>query len=79
MASPRMAWPPIRALIRILENLGCANVRTYIQSGNDLFQADGSDAASLSRRIAASVGRSHAFHPGVLVLKLRELENAAAA
>jgi len=68
---------PMAELVRLLEDLGCRNVRTYVQSGNAVFRRDG-DAATLAGRIGAAVEQRHGFRPGVLVWDAGELERAVA-
>ena len=70
---------PMNALRLVLENNGCRDVRTYIQSGNAIFRSAAADPARLAARVAAAVSSSHGFQPGVLVLTLGDLESAAAA
>ena len=69
---------PMKDLKLILENNGCVDVRTYIQSGNVIFCSAMSDAARLAKRLGAAVSKGHGFEPRVLVLTRAELENAAA-
>ena len=70
---------PMKALAALLADLGCANVRTYIQSGNVVFQSAETDRVRLSREISAEIGRRHGFAPEVLLLRLDDLERAMAA
>jgi uncharacterized protein (DUF1697 family) len=69
---------PMRDLRLALENAGCIDVRTYIQSGNVVFRSALDDAAHLSEQLAAAVSSRHGFEPRVLVRTLAELERAAA-
>ncbi len=55
---------PMKDLSRLFEEAGCANVRTYIQSGNVLFSASPAKAAKLpgtdfrpASRSASAIGR----------------------
>src|SRR5436190_23086200 len=66
-------------LIRILESLGLKNVKTYIQSGNLVFQANKTQAASLPEKIKARLQRSHGFAPDVILFSLGELKKTIAA
>lgn len=66
---------PMAGLARLLEDLGCRDVRTYVQSGNAVFRSDG-DAATLAGRIGAAVEQQHGFRPGVLLWGAGELERA---
>ncbi len=67
---------PMRSLVATLESIGCADVRTYMQSGNAVFRSATSQAARLAARIRRAVGERHGFEPGVLVLAPAELQRA---
>lgn len=69
---------PMKELKQVLEEAGCADVRTYIQSGNVVFRSAIADAARLSKQLMMAVSRSHGFEPRVLVRTLADLEKAAA-
>jgi uncharacterized protein (DUF1697 family) len=60
----------------LLENLGLQNVKTYIQTGNVVFQTTEENASRLSGRISAEIKKSHGFEPQVLLLKIEEMEEA---
>ena len=47
---------PMAALREVLEDLGCQSVRTYIQSGNVVFEHDGPDRARLEAAVAEAFG-----------------------
>lgn len=66
----------MKDLVAALENLGCQDVATYIQSGNAVFRSEVTDTSLLSDRIKAAIGESHGFEPMVLVLESEELEKA---
>ncbi len=68
---------PMKKLIAILENLDLQNVKTYLQSGNAVFQSKEENASRLSREIGAEIKKSHGFEPQVLLLELEEIEKAA--
>lgn len=68
---------PMKDLQRMLEALGCRDVRTYIQSGNVVCRA-ATGGAKLGERLAAAVDRSCGFAPRVIVLTRDELARAAA-
>jgi len=70
---------PMKQLAAALEEVGFANVRTYIQSGNVLFTSSKSTAPQLARRIVDCVAKRFDFQPRVLVLSSSELTQAAAA
>ena len=66
----------MKNLTGILERLGCRNVRTYIQSGNVVFdEPAGQEATSAS--ILAALEADTGIHTSVLVLAATELREAA--
>lgn len=67
---------PMKDLTAVLEEIGCSNVKTYIQSGNVVFGNSVSNAAQLAQRIGKAVLSSHEFEPRVQVLSVSELEKA---
>jgi uncharacterized protein (DUF1697 family) len=69
---------PMKDLKLLFEQHGCVEVRTYIQSGNVVFQSASSDAGRLAKQVAAAVSKGRAFEPRVLVLTRSELARAAA-
>ncbi len=70
---------PTKDLLRLLEKLGLADVRTYIQSGNAVFRADRNKAARLPAKMRAAIGRKLGFAPEVILLRREDLESAVAA
>jgi uncharacterized protein (DUF1697 family) len=69
---------PMKELKVVLEQNGCEDVQTYIQSGNVILNSSISDVALLAKRLSAAVSKSHGFEPRVLLLTHAELERAAA-
>ena len=69
---------PMKQLKQLLEENGCVDVRTYVQSGNVIFRSGVSDPVRLGKRLAAAVSKSHGFEPSVMVLTRGEVERAAA-
>ena len=67
---------PMRELIETLENLGLENVRTYIQSGNVVFQSTEINTVELSTEISIAVEDKKGFRPGVLLLSPKEFQSA---
>jgi len=65
---------PMSELVELLDGLGLRNIRTYIQSGNVIFQSDKAAVSELSEKIGAAIGRGHGFTPHVFLLELDELE-----
>ena len=67
---------PMQELVAQLENIGLQNVRTYIQSGNVIFQSEEKNASLLSNKIRAAIKKNHGFEPQVVLLELEEMEKA---
>ena len=67
---------PMKDLVTLLENIGSLNVRTYIQSGNAVFQNEEEKASLLSSKIRAAIEESHGFEPQVLLLTPEEMVRA---
>lgn len=66
----------MKELVAILESLGCLTVRTYIQSGNAVFEHKESEAGKLAGKISAAIEKKRGFAPHVLVLDAKELKRA---
>lgn len=64
---------PMPKLRSGLEALKLQNVRTYIQSGNVVFESSSKSAASLGKHIAGWVEAGFGFRPQVLLLKHEDL------
>ena len=58
----------------MLERIGCSSVRTYIQSGNVVFEEDATPAQELSRRISEAVSSCKGFEPKVMLLTASALK-----
>jgi len=69
----------MKDLARLLESLDLRKVRTYLQSGNVVFQSSTKSPATLSNKIAAAISESRGFKPHVLVFSAAQLENAITA
>ena len=67
---------PMKELAALLERLGALNVKTYIQSGNVVFQHKEKNCAQLGSKISTAVKKQRGFEPVVLVLGVKELERA---
>jgi len=63
----------MEALRASFEALGFKNVRTYVQSGNVVFEAKEREAAPLGSKIVARIKRDFGFEVPVLVLGAGEL------
>ena len=62
--------------VALLETLELTNVKTYIQTGNAVFQSTAKNAKQLPAKIQAAIKEQHNFAPEVIVLSLTELEAA---
>ena len=67
---------PMNELVAILEGLGMRKVKTYIQSGNVVFQTTEKDLSQISRKITAEIKKHHGFEPYLLILGLEDLKRA---
>src|SRR5215212_7504855 len=67
---------PMKDLVALLEDIGSQSVKTYIQSGNTVFQNEEESALLLSDKIRAAIKKSHGFESQVLLLELEEIEKA---
>jgi uncharacterized protein (DUF1697 family) len=72
-ARNKIAMADLRAAF---ENAGCSDVRTYIQSGNVLFQASGSGAA-LRRKLERAVERECGVKTAIAIRTWTELRRIA--
>jgi uncharacterized protein (DUF1697 family) len=69
---------PMKELVAALEALGAQKVRTYIQSGNAVFDSRETNLDRLAGQLAAEVMKQRGFEPHVLVLGLDALASAIA-
>jgi uncharacterized protein (DUF1697 family) len=67
---------PMKELKELLEELGCKNCQTYIQSGNVVFQSPAKSASALAEKIGVAVKAWHGFEPRVHLLTLNQLQQA---
>lgn len=70
---------PMKELVTVLEGIRLEKVKTYIQSGNVVFQSERRDKAALSEEISAAISKSHGFSPAILLLEVDELAAAMQA
>jgi len=66
----------MKELIVILEELGCVNVKTIIQSGNVVLQSNNNKAAELSENISQAINQQYDFEPHVHILTTKDLQQA---
>jgi uncharacterized protein (DUF1697 family) len=67
---------PMKELVAMLESIGAQNVKTYVQSGNAVFQSEEASAPTLSNTISITIKKRRGFKPQVLMLELEELQKA---
>lgn len=67
---------PMAKLKSDLESLQFKNVRTYIQSGNVVFDSTAKTAAPLIKKIGALIEKQHGFRPQILLLDCQEFQTA---
>jgi uncharacterized protein (DUF1697 family) len=66
----------MKELVVILENLGCVNVKTYIQSGNVVLQSSNDKVPELSKIIGQAINQKHDFQPHIHILTTKDLQQA---
>lgn len=64
---------PMAKLKIDLESLKLENVRTYIQSGNVVFDSTAETGSSLTTKIAGRIEERHGFRPHLLLLSREDL------
>jgi len=67
---------PMKELVVLMEDLGAQKIKTYIQSGNAVFQSAEKNVSQLSKRLTAEIEKRHGFEPHVLILGLDAIEKA---
>lgn len=70
---------PMKELVVLLQGLGLQQVKTYIQSGNVVFQSDRKDRAALASEITTAIDQRYGFAPQLFVLTVDELQAAITA
>jgi uncharacterized protein (DUF1697 family) len=70
---------PMKTLKVMFEALGCRNVRTYIQSGNVVFEATDAVARKVPKAIQAAIQKHAGFTVPVVTRSAAELAKAAQA
>lgn len=69
---------PMKELVALLADLGARNIKTYIQSGNAVFQSAEKNFSHLAIQLTAAIKQHHGFEPHVLMLGLDDIERAIA-
>jgi uncharacterized protein (DUF1697 family) len=68
---------PMKALAAMFSEAGCAEVRTYIASGNVVFQAQDRVARTLPKKIAARIRSDFELETPVILRSAEELDAVA--
>jgi uncharacterized protein (DUF1697 family) len=69
---------PMKELVAIMQELGATKVRTYIQSGNVVFESADANPSKLGPRLSAEIGKRRGFEPRVLIMEVAALKKAMA-
>jgi uncharacterized protein (DUF1697 family) len=69
---------PMKDLVAILEGIGARKVKTYIQSGNAVFQSAEKSVSQLSGQLASEIMKRHGFEPCIIILGLEAIRKAVA-
>lgn len=67
---------PMNELVALLEGVGARKIRTYIRSGNAVFQSTEKNASQLSMRLTDEIKKRYGFSPHVLILGPDAIERA---
>jgi uncharacterized protein (DUF1697 family) len=70
---------PMAALAKTFEGMGLASVKTYIQSGNVLFQTGATDSRALEARVERALTKAHRYDAKVVVRSLEDMAGVIAA
>jgi len=69
---------PMKDLSQILEQQGYLQVRTYIQSGNVVFNSSQALTSTTTKTISQAIGKTFGFEPEILILQAQQLQQAIA-
>ncbi len=67
---------PMKQLAAIFEKAGCRDVRTFIQSGNVVFEASAAMIKTLPAKIAAEIEKQFGFDAPIVLRSTDELRSA---
>jgi uncharacterized protein (DUF1697 family) len=70
---------PMAGLRAVFEHLGCADVRTYVQSGNVVFRHPGKAGDTLAARVEAAIAQELGTQTRVILRSPAELARALRA
>jgi len=67
---------PMKELIAIMTSKGYANIQTYIQSGNIVFDSEQAERQAISEDISQGIFDAKGFKPKVLLLDAQQWQQA---
>jgi uncharacterized protein (DUF1697 family) len=70
---------PMKELKDLFEKLKCRNVRTYIQSGNVLFESAGPVDEAFATKVRAAIKKQYDYDVPVLIRSLEEMTRVSKA
>lgn len=70
---------PMKGLSEIFEAAGCQQVRTYIQSGNVVFNARANSVGQFGDAIGRAIEKQYGFRPSIQLLRAKALRTAIAS
>ncbi len=65
---------PMKELRDLVTGLGCKNVRTYIQSGNCIFQSRERNASVIETQVGEAIEKKFGFRPCIFALPAEALD-----
>jgi uncharacterized protein (DUF1697 family) len=66
----------MKDLAAIFEILGARNPKTYIQSGNVVFQIASKDISRFAKKLGSNIKEQRGFEPQILIIEPSEIETA---
>lgn len=66
---------PMKELMQLFTDAGCGNVRSYIQSGNVVFEADEKVAEQLPARVGTAIAERFGFEAPLLLRTAKQIDN----
>jgi uncharacterized protein (DUF1697 family) len=70
---------PMKELKELFETLKCTNVRTYIQSGNVVFESAKLDVSTFGKKVEAAIKKRYEYDVPVLIRSLEDMKKVVAA
>ena len=64
---------PMKELVQLFADAGCDKIRSYIQSGNVVFQADEKAAAALPDRLGTAIAQRYGFQAPLTLRSAEEM------